>query len=269
MRRSSDYFEADESLDESYDQQFDASIDDLDSYMEKLYELDIREKKNGTFMIMQLARTPENLEMLISNGNTTYSCFLYLFSPLFLKRNFRIFFFRSEPLLGALSRVLKDDGKNSMDLVINILYVFYSFSHFSQFHQVIMTYNVGSIVLKTVEYEEQRYQELQRKLREPNSTPSDVKKINAMFHKQEKLLYVCFHILLNLAEDVNVELKMKKRNIIPCLIKTFNRQNEDLLILVVTFLKKLSIFQENKNEMVECGIVEDLKNLVNHKNEVC
>ena len=32
-----------------------------------------------------------------------------------------------------------------------------------------------------------------------------------MLRKQEKLLYVCFHVLLNLAEDVEIERKMAKR----------------------------------------------------------
>lgn len=31
--------------------------------------------------------------------------------------------------------------------------------------------------------------------------------------RQEKLLYLCFYLLLNLAEDVSIEKKMKKRNV--------------------------------------------------------
>lgn len=34
------------------------------------------------------------------------------------------------------------------------------------------------------------------------------------------------------------------------LVKALDRDNFELLILVVTFLKKLSIFMENKNDMV-------------------
>ena len=36
------------------------------------------------------------------------------------------------------------------------------------------------------------------------------------------------------------------------------RNNPDLLFIVLNFLKKLSIFGENKNEMKECGIIEKL-----------
>jgi hypothetical protein len=61
---------------------------------------------------------------------------------------------------------------------------------------------------------------------------------------------VSFHLLLNLAEDLNIEVKMIKRDIVKYLINMLDRSTPELLILVVTFLKKLSIFQENKNIMV-------------------
>ena len=57
-------------------------------------------------------------------------------------------------------------------------------------------------------------------------------------------------MLLNLAEDLKVEMKMKNKQIIQLLVRTLVRDNHELLILVVSFLKKLSIFVENKNEMV-------------------
>ena len=61
---------------------------------------------------------------------------------------------------------------------------------------------------------------------------------------------VSFYLLLNLAEDLKVEMKMKNKQIIQMLVRTLVRENHELLILVVSFLKKLSIFVENKNEMV-------------------
>lgn len=57
-------------------------------------------------------------------------------------------------------------------------------------------------------------------------------------------------MLLNLAEDVKVEMKMVNKKIVSLLIQTLDRDNSELLILVVSFLKKLSIFIENKNQMV-------------------
>lgn len=65
---------------------------------------------------------------------------------------------------------------------------------------------------------------------------------------------MCFHVLLNLAEDIGVERKMKKRKITPLLVSMLDRKSPELLLLATTFLKKLSIFLENKNEMLQCGI---------------
>lgn len=69
--------------------------------------------------------------------------------------------------------------------------------------------------------------------------------------------YLCFfclsvsiYLLLNLAEDTRTELKMRNKNIVGLLVKVLERDDEELLVLVVSFLKKLSIFLENKNDMV-------------------
>lgn len=64
------------------------------------------------------------------------------------------------------------------------------------------------------------------------------------------LIAVSFYLLLNIAEDTCVEDKMRKKNITGMLTKTLDRDNADLLILVITFLKKLSLFKENVDDMV-------------------
>lgn len=66
----------------------------------------------------------------------------------------------------------------------------------------------------------------------------------------EAFVSVAYYLLLNLAEDLKVEMKMKNKNCIRMLVKSLERDNFELLILVVSFLKKLSIFVENKTEMV-------------------
>lgn len=68
------------------------------------------------------------------------------------------------------------------------------------------------------------------------------------------LIPVSFYLLLNIAEDTRVEDKMRKKNITGMLTKTLDRDNADLLILVVTFLKKLSLFKENVDDMVSFHI---------------
>ena len=44
---------------------------------------------------------------------------------------------------------------------------------------------------------------------------------------------------------------MKNRSVIVLLISMLERNNPDLLFIVLNFIKKLSIFGENKNEMKE------------------
>ena len=87
-------------------------------------------------------------------------------------------------------------------------------------------------------------------------------KLAVMVKKQEKVLFVAFHLLLNLAEDLQIERKMKNRRIISQLISMLDRNNPDLLFIVLNFLKKLSIFGENKTEMKELGIVDKLNRFI-------
>lgn len=109
-----------------------ANIDDLDTYMDLLYENEIEKKVKGTMMLMHLSRNVDNLESMIGNG----------------------------PLLSSLARVLTEDGKKSMELCINILYIFYSFSHFSQFHHIITSspIHIGDNAMKTIEIEMKRHE---------------------------------------------------------------------------------------------------------------
>ena len=55
---------------------------------------------------------------------------------------------------------------------------------------------------------------------------------------------------------------MKNRHVISLLTAMLERNNPDLLFIVLNFLKKLSIFGENKNEMKELGIIEKLNRFI-------
>nr|XP_034185847.1 kinesin-associated protein 3 isoform X1 [Osmia lignaria] len=92
------------------------------------------------------------------------------------------------------------------------------------------------------------------------------KKFKGLTKKQEQLLRVAFYLLLNIAENMEVERKMRKKNVIGMLIKTLDRTNTDLLILVIAFLKKLSIFRENKDLMAEENIIEKIPRLLQSNN---
>jgi hypothetical protein len=55
--------------------------------------------------------------------------------------------------------------------------------------------------------------------------------------KQDKVFFVAFYILLNLAEDISTERKMVKKSLIETLIKMLDRSYEHLLALAATFLR--------------------------------
>ena len=63
-----------------------------------------------------------------------------------------------ESLLSALTRVLREDGKRSMELVTNIIYVFFCFSNFTEFHALLTGLKMGDMCLKWIEQEKSRYQ---------------------------------------------------------------------------------------------------------------
>lgn len=94
------------------------------------------------------------------------------------------------------------------------------------------------------------------------SVPEKAKRFRTLVKKQEHLLRVAFYLLLNIAEDETIEEKMTKRNIVGLLVKALERDNDELLILVVTFLKKLSIMQCNKDSMAAMNVIDKLPTLL-------
>ena len=89
-----------------------------------------------------------------------------------------------------------------------------------------------------------------------------------MVKKQENVLFVAFHLLLNLAEDLQIERKMKNRQIIGLLLSMLERNNSDLFFIVLNFLKQLSIFGENKTEIKEQGIIDMLNRFIPCNNQL-
>ena len=64
-----------------------------------------------------------------------------------------------------------------------------------------------------------------------------------------------------------MQVKMKNKGILQHLLELLDRDNVEFLILVVNFLKKLSIFKENKDEMVQADVVLKLVRLVQVRNK--
>ncbi|XP_031627666.1 kinesin-associated protein 3 isoform X2 [Contarinia nasturtii] len=301
-----------------------ASIRKIDEYVDLLYE-DLSDRIRGSALILQLARVPDNLEELQKN----------------------------EAVLSALSRVLREDWRKSLDLSTNIVFTFFCFSTYSQFHNVITQYKIGSLCMDVIDCELKRYDTMQSDLENfkksfdnlnaaakdqsksfddldlvneekpkemepprrripelkqrpksgnwsnqsismtssllrshtlnnsyhdrlstsmlsPTSDNGDIqndpkrnkdefdrrnKQLRVFAKKQEQLIRVAFYLLLNIAENTAFEEKMCRKSIIRMLVKTLDRQSVELLMLVVTFLKKLSIIRDNKDEMNRMDIV--------------
>ncbi|TGZ67305.1 hypothetical protein CRM22_004854 [Opisthorchis felineus] len=223
-----------------------AHLNDVDQYLELLYE-DIPEKLRASALVLQLARNPDNLEEL----------------------------FQNETLVGALARVLREDWKKSTDLATNITYIFFCFSSFSNFHGVILHFKIGALTMSIIEHELCKYDLWMEELRckkqvlqeatgdadsscrasAQSSYESTLSKFNVLVRKQEQLFRVAFYMLLNISEDLSVEVKMHNKGMVSMLCRCLDRENFELLILIVSFLKKLSIFSENKDDMLKHGII--------------
>lgn len=284
-----------------------ANIENVDDYMELLYDDDMKVKVKGTAMILDLAKDAGNLEALIQN----------------------------ESLMGALSRVLKEDYKKSMDLTTNLMYIFFSFSNFTQMHGALTNYRVGAETMRVLDLEVRRHalrmkeiqtmgriaalqdrgeevpQDLWELLQECNRRDKKKKgkrkskdrskkqrggenedgrregkskreddddtnngenegdgnrtknksniaphkridierernKMKQFIRKQDKLLFVCLHVLMNIAEDVQIERKIVKRKCVQYLSAVLQRTNAELLILCVNFLKKIKYFRRKQ-----------------------
>ena len=96
----------------------------------------------------------------------------------------------------------------------------------------------------------------------------EIKRLNKVISKQDKLFYICLSILLNLAEDFQIERKMKKRRILEYLIRMLERNDFHLLVIVLLFLRKMCIVSENQIQMQELDIIKKLDRFFSCNNNI-
>lgn len=206
-----------------------ASIANVDDYIEMLYE-DVQEKTKGTAFLLQLSKNPGNIQQLIEN----------------------------ETLVGALARVLRDDWKKSFELATNIVTIFFNFSSYTEFQSVVAHYKMGALCIQLVEHELKRWDAW--KLESLTCDENTARKWNLAIRKQQILISACLNLLLNLAEDIKVELKMVNREIVILLAKCVSHSDAstELLTVATEFLLKLSLFAENRESMVAGRVVESI-----------
>jgi len=223
-------------------QNVDAHIEDLEHYMEQLYEDEIAVKVQATLCLLALCRVPAYLEELAQH----------------------------EQLIGVMSRLLREEGRKSMELSLNVVWCFYHFSHYRDFHPVILNNQVGDMLLKLILLEIKRFNQRQddiAKIQDKAQVKEAEDKLMKQCRRQERLLAVAFRVLLNIAEDTTIERKMKKRGIVAYLASMLERQDLELLSVGCEFLKKMSIFTENIKQMKDSDVHIKLCRFVPCSNE--
>jgi sRNA-binding regulator protein Hfq len=176
------------------------NIEDLDEYIQLFYEEDVVKKSQGAQSILYLCLSNENMEIMLEH----------------------------ETLFGTVSRTLRDDYKKSIELSLYLLNIFQAYSNFTQFHEFLITSQIGDTTMKIIDHEIKRYVVRVKEFKEKSinlekmkgsekyeeaaaELRKDEKKLANIIKKQEKVLFVAYHLLLNLAEDLQIERKMKNR----------------------------------------------------------
>mmetsp|Transcript_113025 Transcript_113025/g.364968 ORF Transcript_113025/g.364968 Transcript_113025/m.364968 type:complete len:790 (+) Transcript_113025:67-2436(+) len=226
----------------------------MDDYTNQLYDDRMDLKVLGAKCILRICTEPANLDILADH----------------------------DTFLGILSQRLRESLKKSFDFAVGIVCTFLCFSHFSQFHGALMQHQCGDVTMKVLEYESHRsdvrkedYERRLMRLQQLGDTATkedkklfakDEKKYKLQISRQSKLMHVCVMALLNLAEEISIERKMVNRKMPALLVQLVQRDCEDLLITTLQFLKKLSVFEENKEKMRETVTLERLVLLAQHPN---
>jgi len=233
----------------------EADIAYLDEYLEAFYEEQVEPKIAAARKILLLILDFRNLEYLLDHDS----------------------------LMGTVTRVLQEEYKKSMELSIYLLCCFYILSNYQANHEFLLQNKTGDTTMKIIEYQIHRFdirmQDYFEKDKQIDELPArsqpaartdlekEVKKLNKMILKQDKVLYIAFNTLLNLADDPKVEKKMVKRNIVGLLVRMLERNNGDLLVNTLYFLKKLSIIADNKDQMIEEGLIDRMPRFFKQSNE--
>jgi len=232
----------------------DADIRKVDDYQEQLYEDVMDHKVTGAKRILAVCTDATSLELLAEH----------------------------DTLLGVLSRELKENSKRSFELSVAIVCTFLCFSHFSQFHAVLQQHQCGNVIMRVFEYESERSQVRKqdmdrRKMRfqelgdsataeDKKLLAKDEKKYRLQLNRQSKLMHVALMSLLNLAEEISIEKKMVNRGMAKLLTQVLDRAHEELVLTALTFMKKLSVFEDNKEQMSTPETLSRLVQLARHDN---
>lgn len=179
----------------------------------------------------------------------------------------------NENLFNILSRSLKEDHKKNMEFLIHLLAFFYGYSCYETFHEILASYSVGETCLAIIDFQYSKYiirkEDLQKKCENKASDfNKELDKFLFMIRKQDRILRLAFSILLNLADNPKTEKKMVKKDITGWLQKFVDRSNINLIVMILLFLKKLSVYEVNKDYMVKNCLLEHLQSMFSYTHQL-
>jgi len=224
------------------------TYENINKYVDMLYEEKYEDKIVGARNILYLIRNPQNMIDIIQNEENS-------------------------TVLGTLARTLRDEQKKSMELTLYLLAFFETYSYYYQLHPYILNLSIGEICLGIIDYNIMKYEYRKDEIIRWSTDESksnkeyinELEKFLFVVRKQDRILKMAFLILMHLAEDPKIEYKMVKKDIVKYIIKNLNRPNINVLSNLLLFLKKLSIFQVNKDTMIKEGILDKLMVLFDYQ----
>ena len=123
------------------------NINNLDDYIQMFYEEDVTLKTKGAQSILFLCLSNENMEIMLEH----------------------------DTLFGTVGRTLRDDYKKSIELTLYLLNIFQAYSNFTQFHEFLLTNQIGDTTIKIIDHEIKRYVVRVKEFKEKNENLKNVK----------------------------------------------------------------------------------------------
>jgi hypothetical protein len=216
----------------------------IEQYTDLLYEEKFEDKVKGARSLLVLLADPTNIYHIVTE-----------------KLN----------LIDTISRTLKDEHKNNIELLIHLLAFFYCFSNYEEFHEMLVDHSIGETCLNIIDFQYAKFTvrklDIIKKQQLVASNPTkelalnykkDLDKFLFLVRKQDRILKLAFTILMHLAEDPKIEKKMVKRDIVKIIVKNLDRTNVNLIVTMLLFLKKLSIYDVNKEALIKCDVLDEL-----------
>lgn len=217
------------------------SIMMIEKYTDLLYEEKYEDKVKGARSLLFLLVDPNNIVALVTEKTSQFD---------------------------VISRTLKDEHKKNIELLLHLLAYFYSFSFYEEFHPILSSQSIGETCCNIVEFQYAKYvirkNEIMRKknnITNQREYDKEEDKFFFLVRKQDRILRMAFTILMHLAEDPKIESKIVKRDIVGYLVKNLERSNVNLIVVLLLFLKKLSIYDVNKDSMIKNNIIEEFYKL--------